>query len=480
MRRTQPSATQIFSFPCQSLFLAGFLYIKMSKINFSKIKIVHLFGIGGIGVSAVARMLLGMGKTVSGSDRTSSEITDELVKLGVKITIGDQKVSEIPIDTDLIIYSAAIEVAEPELLAEIKKLKIPSLSYSEALGEISHGKYTIAIAGTHGKTTTTGMVGTVLIDIGLSPTVIIGSILNRERSNFVAGGVPRLNLGIKNQGLTLEHGGYFVVEADEYRRSFLSLSPTILVITNIDLDHLDYFHDMADIQLAYAALAAKVPNDGVIVVNPSHPNVKPVLLRAKAPILDYTSADTIGLKLPLPGKHNIENAQVALTIGGHLGLPRAKILRALNNFQGTWRRFEKVGETSWGALVYDDYAHNPQKISALIEGAREKFPDKKITTVFQLHLYSRTKTLFDGFISSLAKADRIVLAPIFPAREPFDPSISSEMLANKIRPLNSHVFYLPTFDAIVAELQKTASKKDVIITVGAGDIYKVAKILVKN
>src|SRR3989338_1121152 len=338
-------------------------------IDFTKIRSVHFIGVGGIGISAIARMFLLEGKEVSGSDRNGSEITEKLLKLGAKITIGGQTVEEIPKDAELVIYSAAIEVAEPKLLAEIKKLKILFLSYSEALGEISRGKYTIAIAGTHGKTTVTGMVATVLIDGGLSPTVVVGSVLNREKSNFIAG-----------------TSDYFIVEADEYRRSFLSLSPKILVINNIDLDHLDYFKDLADIQSSYRELAMKVPKEGFIVTNSNSPNIVPVLQGVVAKIVDYTQVLVDNLKLPLPGGHNKDNARIALSIAEILGVSRDSAVSALNNFQGTWRRFERVGEMKSGAFVYDDYAHNPQKITALIAGAREYFPRKEITIVFQPHL----------------------------------------------------------------------------------------------
>ncbi|MDO8620500.1 MAG: Mur ligase family protein [bacterium] len=430
-------------------------------IDFAKIRSVHFIGVGGIGTSAIARMFLSESKKVSGSDRAPSEITDELMKLGAEIVFGEQTVGEIPERTDLIIYTAAIEVAEPAFLEEIKKLSIPSCSYSEALGEISRDKTTIAIAGTHGKTTTTGMVATVLIDVGLQPTVIVGSVLTREHSNFVAG-----------------TGDLFVVEADEYRRSFLSLRPKILVINNLDLDHLDYFKDMADIQSAYASLVAKVPKDGVIITDPSHPHIAPVLAGAHAPILDYRSESVDGLKLPLPGAHNILNAQVALAVGRFLGVPRERMVSALTGFQGTWRRFEFLGETSSGALVYDDYAHNPQKVKALLSGLREKFPTQKIRAVFQPHLYSRTKTLFDGFVNAFGGADEVIFIPIFPAREALDPSISSDMLAlavEKARGKDSGVTSLHSFEEAEHYLKENVKKGDVVVTVGAGDVYKIAK-----
>ncbi len=446
-------------------------------MDFSKIKSVHVIGIGGIGTSAIARMFMLEGKSVSGSDRAPSEITDALAVLGAKITFGEQTVTEIPAGTNLIIYTAAIEVAEPAFLSEIKKLSIPSLSYSEALGEISKDKTTIAIAGTHGKTTTTGMVATVLIDAGLSPTVIVGSVLTREKSNFVSGASDPARPEADHSGKL------FVVEADEYRRSFLSLRPKILVINNLDLDHLDYFKDMADIQSAYASLVAKVPKDGVIITDLSNENVLPVLTQAQASILDYRLESVEGLTLPLPGSHNVLNAQVALAVGRFLGVPREKIVSALNGFQGTWRRFEFLGETASGALVYDDYAHNPQKVKALLLGLREKFPARKIRVVFQPHLYSRTKTLFDGFVNAFDGADDVIFVPIFPAREVLDPSISSDMLAfavKKLRGEDNRVTSVHSLEEAEKYLQNTVQKGDVIVTVGAGDVYKIGKELVKK
>ncbi|MDO8564389.1 MAG: UDP-N-acetylmuramate--L-alanine ligase [bacterium] len=452
-------------------------------MNFKKIKSVHFIGIGGIGVSAIARYFLAQGTRVSGTDRASSEITEALQKEGVAISIDEEFVRNIPTDSELIIYSAALEVAEPEFMKEMKKLSVPALSYSEALGEISKSKRTIAISGTHGKTTTTAMIASVLIDAGLEPTVIVGSVLVREESNFVGG-----------------KGEWLVVEADEYRRSFLSLSPEVLVITNIDRDHLDYFKDIDDIRSAYAELSAKVPKEGTIVTDLNDENVwsviqaaRPVRSRegsqrasasngvkaAKAPILDYTSVGAEGLQLKFPGAHNIANAQAALAVAGFLGISPSTSLRALNEFRGTWRRFEHLGETKCGALVYDDYAHNPQKIQALLAGVKEQFPDKRVIAIFQPHLYSRTKHLLPEFADSFADADLIILAPIFPAREEPDPSISHKILAEEIKKQTGReAMVLDSFKEIAQRVNELAGKDDIILTIGAGDIYKVAHLLV--
>lgn len=427
---------------------------------------IHCFGAGGIGMSAVARFLLSEGKTVSGSDTAESEITAELRALGARISLG-QSLADIPNGADLLIYSAAIPVADPDFFAELRRSRIPALSYAEALGEMSRGKCTVAVAGTHGKTTTTAMLAKILMDAGRAPTVIVGSLIRtggrgQARTNFVKG-----------------ESDLFVLEADEYRRNFLSLHPAVLIVNNIDIDHLDYYKDLADIQSAFAELAARVPKDGAIVADLRHPNIGPVIRAARAPVLDYGGADGAGLRLKLPGAHNRDNARAALTAADFLGVPRGRAVQSLSDFSGVARRFEYMGETKRGALVYDDYAHNPPKVRAALSGAREIFPGRRIIAAFQPHLYSRTKTLFSGLAAAFALADEIVLAPIFPAREPLDPSISSEMLAQAIgknepgKPLR----VAADLDDMSAYLARAARRGDVVLTIGAGDIYKVAKNL---
>jgi UDP-N-acetylmuramate--alanine ligase len=446
------------------------------KIDFSKIKTVHFFGIGGIGLSAIARMFLlegpsislGVNKKVSGSDVSDSEIISGLKELGAKISIG-QSIADVPEGTDLIIYSGAITVADPRLFEEIKKLKIPSISYAEALGLISKDKKTIAVSGTHGKTTTTAMIAKILIDAGLEPSVIIGSLIKDPLSgkavNFIKG-----------------EGKYLVVEADEYQRSFLNLQSHILVITNIDSDHLDYYKDLADIQSAFAELAAKVPRSGVVVTNFSNANISSVIETARASVLDYHSADISGLNLKFPGEHNRENARAALTVSDFLGVPRTKAIKSLNEFEGAWRRFEYLGKTKNGVSVYDDYAHNPQKVRAVLSGAREMFPKKRIVAVFQPHLYSRTKSLFEEFSNSFNDADEVIFLPIFPAREKFDPSISSEMLSSEVAKKfpGKTVRHMAKFEEAAEYLKKISNKEAVIMTIGAGDVYKIGQAIIEG
>lgn len=434
----------------------------MSYENLLKTKNVFFFGVGGIGISGIARMFLAQGKQVSGSDTADSQIIEDLKKLGAKIEIG-QALSAVPKSTDLIIYTAALEVADPGFVAQVKKLDIPSMNYSEALGEITKNAFTVAVAGTHGKTTTTAMIAEILMHAGQNPTVFVGSVLNRAKSNFVSG----------NPGLV-------VVEADEYRRSFLSLSPKILVITNIDRDHLDYYKDLADIQNAFLALAKKVPEDGFVVLDGNNPHVDFLIDELKCTVVDYSEMDVSKLKLPIPGRHNIENAKASMAVSALFEIPEKTILEGLAEFSGTARRFEFRGKTARGADVYDDYAHNPQKVKSAIAGAREKYPAGKckLVVVFQPHLFSRTKLLFDDFVSAFAGADEVICLPIYPARELDPGDINSEMLASAIAKTGRSANFAKTFESAVALSTKLAGANDVIITMGAGETNKVADRLV--
>jgi len=331
------------------------------------------------------------------------------------------------------------------------------LSYPEVLSIISKDKYTIAIAGTHGKTTTTAMVAKILIDAGLDPTVIVGSILNDSHTNFIAG-----------------KSKYLVVEACEYCRSFLEINPTVVGITTIDNDHLDYYKDHEDIVSAFREFVAKLPPEGALVADIGIPDV-PMLGRE---VSDAGKFYDPTLRLKIPGDHNRRNASVALAIADHLGIDREIALHSVQNFSGTWRRFQYKGVTAGGAIVYDDYAHHPTEISVTLAGARELFPDKRITIIFQPHLYSRTKLLFEDFAAALSKADRVILAPIYFAREEMDPSVSSQMLAARISEISGNSTYLETFDMIKDEVEKMAANDDVILVMGAGDISELPDKLV--
>lgn len=403
-------------------------------------KKIYFIGIGGIGMSAIARMLLGEGKEVYGSDRSESLVTDELVKLGAKI-VYEQKAENITPDIDLVIYTIAIPEDSPEL-KKARELGIECKTYPEMLGLISADKFTIAVAGTHGKTTTTAMIAEIMIEAGLDPTVIVGSLL-KSGTNFIAG-----------------KSKYLVVEACEYRRSFLNLHPTLAVVTNIDSDHLDYYKDLADIKNAFDQFLAQSENK----------------------IIDYQKYLSKVPDLLVPGEHNRLDAAAALAVADFLHIDEAVAQKALAKFTGTWRRFEYKGQIKKGALVYDDYAHHPTEISASLQGAREFMKKKglegRLIVAFQPHLYSRTKLLKGDFAESLSKADEVILAPIYAAREPNDPEINSDLLADLTRDKNPNVVSLKSLGEITDYLIGRGQVGDLIVVMGAGDISQIAQNLV--
>lgn len=429
----------------------------MNEEFLKKIHKAHFVGIGGVGTSAVARMFLAREVSVTGSDRDRSMNTEKLEAEGAKVFIGHDP-DHVPIDCDLVVFSPAISMDNPELVTASQR-GIEVLSYPRVLGILSQGMRTIAVSGTHGKTTTTAMISEILGGAKLSPTVIVGSILKKSGSNFVSG-----------------DSDLFVVEACEYQRSFMNLEPNILVITNIDNDHLDYYGTMEGVQKAFGEFAEKVPASGFIVCDPNDPFVVPALKNIKAQIVDYTKENII-VPLQVAGKHNIKNAKVAVAVARILGVDGIEATRLLALFKGTWRRMEKKGSMKNGALVYDDYAHHPTEIKATLQGFREKYYKWRIVVVYQPHLYSRTKTLLSGFAESFDDADEVIVAPIYAAREVEDPEISSEILATAIREHNPNVHAGATFSEIENYLRDTITEDDIVITMGAGDIYKVGESL---
>jgi len=415
-------------------------------MNLKDIKKVHFVGIGGVGMSAMARMMLNEGKKVSGSDQVESKITKELLNEGVDMSIGHKKDS-ITEDVDLVVYTIAIPDDNEELIYARESGKT-LMTYPQMLGAISKDKYTIAISGTHGKTTTTSMIAKVLVDASFSPTVIVGS------GRFIAG-----------------DSKYLVIEACEYKRSFCNINPDILVVTNIEEDHLDYYKDLDDIKNAFYELRDKLPKEGFIVSE----NESVIPSQDKHSIYYSDYLDNVP-ELKIPGKHNIKNASCALAVADTLGIDLKSAEKSLSEFEGVWRRFEYKGETKEGALVYDDYAHHPTEIRAALEAAKEKFSDKKIVVAFHPHLFSRTKQFLDDFTDSLSIADEVIIAPIFAAREKDDGSVSSEILAEKI---GDKARAISSFEEIASYLESLDSGH-LIITMGAGDIYKVAEnIIVK-
>lgn len=424
-----------------------------------KIKKIHFIGIGGIGVSALARMMLAEGKSVSGSDTTLSDITKELTRLGARVHEGHDAL-RVPRGCDLVVYSPAVRENNPELLFA-REREIPTLSYPEMLGRVSTGKKTIAVSGTHGKTTTTAMIAEILIDAKKDPTVVVGSVLQKQGSNFIGG-----------------KGELFVVEACEYRRSFLNLSPEILVITNIDADHLDYYGDLAGVQRAFCEMARKVPEVGFIVCNPNDKNTAPILTDVARPskIVDYTKEE-LSVSLPVSGEHNKENARAALAVAHLLGVDDMSAQDSLSHFHGTWRRMEYKGKTRKGVLVYDDYGHHPTEVRKTLAGFREQHKAERITVVFQPHLYSRTKFLLEEFAESFNDADEVIITNIYAARETDDGSITEANVVDAIKRHKRNVKYIGDFKATKQYLNKTLQGGGILITMGAGDIYKIGEDL---
>jgi len=410
-------------------------------------------------MSGLARLYLHEGATVSGSDSIESELTKKLEAEGVDISYKQiaENLSSRP-DLELVVYTEAMAADHPELLAA-REAGIRTINYFEALAEVANEYYLIAVAGTHGKTTTTAMLIDILEEASFDPTAIVGSLRTKTGSNFRAG---------KSQ--------YFVVEACEYKRDFLTLTPDVLVITNIEHDHVDYYKDLEDVQNAFSELVARVPEDGAIITLATDPNVRPVLASAHAKVFDYKIEVFRSLALKQPGLHNRMNAGAARAAALVLGADKNIIEEALENFAGTARRFEYKGDCN-GAKVYDDYAHHPTAITLAIAGARELYPDKKVTVVFQSHTYSRTHELFAEFTEALAKADRVLMTPIYAAREENESGVSAEKLSEAITEKGTESKFFHTLDAAALEINETVSSDDVVVVMGAGDVTKVARIL---
>jgi UDP-N-acetylmuramate--alanine ligase len=350
-------------------------------------------------------------------------------------------------ETDLYVYSDAWLYRGPEIIENAKETGKPVLSYFEALGIFAKKYKVIAISGTHGKTTTTAMIAEILTEAGLDPTVIVGSFIKKFNSNFRKG-----------------NGEYLVVEADEYNKHFLNFNPYITVVTNIEVDHLDCYKDLADIQNAFDKLLSQSENK--ILASP-----------VGSGSMDYTRYLAKVPKLSILGEHNRMNAAAALAVADLLHIKEDVAQKSLAQFSGTWRRLEKRGETENKTIIYDDYAHHPTEIKASLEALRELYPigEKKITVIFQPHLYSRTKALFNDFAKSFKGADNIYLLPIFFARETRDESISSEKLAQAICLAGDKAKAFPDFESAESFIKGlNFGENDVFVTMGAGEAYKIA------
>ncbi|MBI4786610.1 MAG: UDP-N-acetylmuramate--L-alanine ligase [Chloroflexi bacterium] len=440
---------------------------------------VHLIGIGGIGLSAIARVLIARGVQVSGSDLHASPITDELATLGAQIHIGHRAEN---IDrADLILVTSAAPAENPEVI-EARRRGIRIARRYDFFAELTQGKKTIAVAGTHGKTTTTGMIATILTHAGLDPTAIIGGIIPELNGNARAG-----------------KGKYFVVEADEYDRAFLGLRPSIAVVTSIEMDHPDIFRDLNEVAKAFREFIALVPHDGLIVgcgeservlrelgetravrygfgeendwrASDIHPNARGgsdfVVWRKGAHVGNY--------QLQIPGTHNVLNALAALVVADAVGIDLQIARETLADFRGAARRFEIKGEFH-GIAIVDDYAHHPSEIRATLAAARARYPGRPLWAAFQPHTFSRTRALLDEFAAAFDDADHVILTDIFAARERDDHSISSRDLIARMTHRDAR--FIASFEEIVEFLVAKLQSGDVLITLGAGDVYRLGEQL---
>jgi len=416
---------------------------------------IHFIGIGGIGVSALAKYYIKKGHKVSGSDLVRSEITDALKNDGAKIIIGKNK---FPKNADLIIYSPAVKIKN-------WKSKIPILSYPQALGKLTEQHYTLAVSGSHGKSTTTAMIALLLVKAGLDPTVIVGTKLKEFGDSNCRVGKSK----------------YLVIEADEHFASFLNYWPKIMVLTNIEEDHLDYYKNLKNILKTFKKYVSHLPKDGLLVANKDDKNIRKVINEAKQKTEYYSlkqnAANKLKKVLKVPGEHNVYNALAALTVGRILKVPDKVSFKALSSYKGAWRRFE-TKQTTWNKkriTLISDYGHHPTKVRVTLKAAREKYPKKKIWCIYQPHQYQRTYYLFNDFAKVFRRAsiDQIIITDIFDVagREEtkIKKKVSSEKLVRAVK--KKSVIYLPK-EKIFNYLKENLGSGEVLIIMGAGDIYK--------
>ena len=456
----------------------------MYKIDFNKPIHIHFIGIGGISMSGLAEILLKEHFTVSGSDSKASDLTEQLSKNGAKIFIG-QRAHNIEDGTDLVVYTAAIHEDNPEWKAAHEK-GIPMLTRAQFLGQLmdNYAK-SIAVSGTHGKTTTTSMIAHILLEAQADPTISVGGMLHAIGGNIRVG-----------------QSDVFLTEACEYTNSFLNFHPKYSVILNIEEDHLDFFKDINDIRNSFHKFALNTAPDGVLILNSAieHPEDITADLKEKVVTFgtrgdeNYTAhhiaynekacasftfscngEDCGHVALNVPGSHNVANALAAIAFAAEAGFDTETIIRGLQSFGGTGRRFEYKGKLG-DITVIDDYAHHPTEIEATLRAAKN-YPHDRIICVFQPHTYTRTKAFWDDFARALTLADIVILADVYAARETDTLGVRSEDLAACIAALGTECYYFPSFDEIENFLLEKAMNKDLLITMGAGDVYKIGEHL---
>lgn len=459
----------------------------MYSLNFEEPIHVHFIGIGGISMSGLAEILLEEGFTISGSDAKQSALTDSLAKKGATIYIG-QKASNLSIRPALVVYTAAIREDNEEFKAAVDA-GIPMLSRAELLGQIMDNyEKSIAVAGTHGKTTTTSMISQILLVAKADPTISVGGILEAIGGNIRVGGSE-----------------VFITEACEYTNSFLHFHPKYSIITSVEAEHLDFFKDIDDIRRSFHEFAGNTAHDGVLIINGQIAALDQITNNLSCSVTTYglcenddfyaknityndhacgtytlmhKTEDLGTVSLSVPGRHNVSNSLAAIALCLNLGLPLDVIKKGLLQFGGTKRRFEYKG-TKNGITVIDDYAHHPTEVAATLTAARN-YPHGRIICVFQPHTYSRTKAFLSDFARVLSMADIVVLADIYAAREKNTIGISSKDLLAALQKNGQESYYFPSFDEIEKFLSEKCINNDLLITMGAGDVYLIGEHLLQQ
>ena len=445
---------------------------------FKKVKSIHFIGIGGIGMSGIAELLNNLGFKITGSDLMTSENVKRLESIGIEISIGHD--SNNLRDADAVVYSSAVPLDNPEILSAINK-SIPVIRRAEMLGELINLKQTsIAVGGTHGKTTTSSMIGVILEKSGYDPTLVVGGL------------VSSLNTNVK-----LGSGELIVVEADEFDRSFLALNPTIAIITNLEMEHTDCYKDLNDIENAFLQFCKSVPFYGTVILCADSDSLMRIMPKIKKPITTYGLSDgsdyqaknieyfenksqynllyknkDLGLvKINVPGEHNVLNSLASIALGMEIKVPLNLIKKGINSYKGVRRRFE-IKKNKTNIFVVDDYAHHPSEVEATINAAKSGW-NKRIVCVFQPHLFSRTRDFFKEFAKSLFKSDIIIITKIYPAREKPIDGVNSNLILDELDHLGHNSIYsLEDLNDLNNVLEKIVQPNDMVITMGAGDIWR--------
>ncbi|MFV1883149.1 MAG: UDP-N-acetylmuramate--L-alanine ligase [Balneola sp.] len=446
---------------------------------FGRTKHIHMVGIGGIGMSGMAEILIHRGYKVSGSDGALGETTKRLEEIGATIYEGHS--AENIEGADVVVYTSAVKAEENEETKAAIEQRIPTIKRAEMLAELMKMKYGIGVAGTHGKTTTTTMVGLVTRTGNYDPTIIVGGKVHSfDKTNAVVG-----------------KGDVIVVEADEFDRTFLRLTPSIAIITNIEAEHLDIYDDLEDVKQAFVDYANKVPFYGAVIVCLDDPNVRSILPQLQRRVISYgltpqaqlratdirmaqfTSTFTVinneeklgVITLKAPGEHNVKNALAAIATGIELDIDFKLIKEGLESFQGVYRRFQMKYNN--GIMVIDDYAHHPTEVQATLNAARKGWPDRRVVAVFQPHLYSRTQELYKEFGLSFFDAEVMIVTDVYPSREKPIEGVTGKLIADTaVQYGHKQVIYVEDKNAVTGKLKEITKPGDIIITMGAGDIYR--------